>query len=145
MTPLAVLAGPSRNLAGDVGQDGLDVAAARRVDLLVGAALDGLAQGGLGGQALAQHAVDADGVAVGGRDDLGAGRGVCVVLLLQGSRLLKGLLNGLLNGFLGRELGEKMKLRLRGRLLSRLLSRELSRKMELLLLLPKWRFKLKLK
>lgn len=77
---MAVLAGSRRNLAGDMCQEGLDVAPALDVEPLLDAALDGLALGGLVGQALAQHAVDADAVAVGSLDDLGAGRGRGVAL-----------------------------------------------------------------
>ncbi len=57
---MAVLAGQAGGLAGDVGEQGLDVAAAAEVELLVRAALLGEAAADLAGEALGQGALDVE-------------------------------------------------------------------------------------
>lgn len=76
---VAVLAGPGGLFARDVSQQGLDVATSFDVELLVGTTLDGVAQGGLAGELLAEGAVDLDGASVGRDDDLLAGDGLLIL------------------------------------------------------------------
>lgn len=57
---VTVLTGHGRGLAGDVGEQGLDVAASLQIELLLGAALLGQTHARLAGQALGQRALDRD-------------------------------------------------------------------------------------